>query len=104
MFLKLKVITCFCITLILSSGFAAEQRTDYKIINDRTKLPILTPVLATRKTQKIRLENNLEVLLISDPKTELSGAMMSVKTGSWENPDAYPGLAHFLEHMLFLGT
>ena len=29
---------------------------------------------------------------------------MDVKVGSWSDPEDTPGLAHFLEHMLFLGT
>ena len=29
---------------------------------------------------------------------------MDVKVGSWSNPAEYPGLAHFLEHMLFQAT
>jgi insulysin len=29
---------------------------------------------------------------------------MDVLAGSWDEPAAIPGLAHFLEHMLFLGT
>ena len=96
--------TCLACAQLLGRGFAAEQGIDYTLINDRTKLPILTPNLSNRKTQKIKLKNNLEVLLVSDPKTELSGGMMSVKVGSWEDPSDQPGLAHFLEHMLFLGT
>ena len=48
--------------------------------------------------------NGLRVVLISDPNTDLSGASMSVAAGSFNNPANYTGLAHFCEHMLFLGT
>lgn len=50
------------------------------------------------------LENKLRVLLVSDPNTDKSSASLDVNIGSASDPLGYPGLAHFLEHMLFLGT
>ena len=50
------------------------------------------------------LENGLRVLLVSDPKTDMAAAALNVATGSRDDPDNRQGLAHFLEHMLFLGT
>jgi insulysin len=73
-------------------------------IKDENTLKILTPSLAQRQTAKIRLENGLEAYLVSDPGLDKSGAGLAVNVGSWKNPKEYPGLAHFLEHMLFLGT
>lgn len=52
----------------------------------------------------IVLENKLKVLLVSDLDTEKSCACMNVKAGSMLDPANAQGLAHFLEHMLFLGT
>lgn len=52
----------------------------------------------------IRLKNQLDVLLISDPTTEKSAASLDVYVGSYQNPKDREGLLHFLEHMLFLGT
>ena len=76
----------------------------YEEIPDQNTLVIETPSLQQRQTAKIRLENGLEAYLISDPQTDKSGAALAVKAGSWHNPKEYPGMAHFLEHMLFLGT
>ena len=50
------------------------------------------------------LDNKMEVLLISDPDTPKAAASLDVLVGSGDNPPGRAGLAHFLEHMLFLGT
>ncbi len=91
----------FIFLLLISVELDAAS---YEIIPEKNKLPILTPTFKDRKTAKIRLENGLEAYLISDPNLNFSGAMMSVDVGSWEDPEEYPGIAHFLEHMLFMGT
>lgn len=95
---------CFSIIFIELHSLMAREGQAYTIIENKAKLPILTPSFSERKTLKIRLSNGLEAYLISDPQMEKSAAALAVKTGSWEEPEEYPGLAHFLEHMLFLGT
>lgn len=50
------------------------------------------------------LPNGLEVLIVSSPKFTKASAAMAVPVGSWSDPEEHQGLAHFLEHMLFLGT
>ncbi|HEY6132288.1 MAG TPA: insulinase family protein, partial [Halioglobus sp.] len=52
----------------------------------------------------LTLDNEMEVLLISDPDTPKAAASLDVLVGSGDNPPGRGGLAHFLEHMLFLGT
>ncbi|HDY83355.1 MAG TPA: peptidase M16, partial [Halieaceae bacterium] len=52
----------------------------------------------------LTLDNDLEVLLICDPDTPKAAAALDVMVGSGDNPVGRGGLAHFLEHMLFLGT
>lgn len=42
--------------------------------------------------------------MISDKTTDMAAAAMDVRVGHFSDPDDTPGLAHFLEHMLFLGT
>ena len=58
----------------------------------------------SRIYRHISLPNQLSCLLISDKDTDKSAASISVGVGSLEDPRTTPGLAHFLEHMLFLGT
>jgi secreted Zn-dependent insulinase-like peptidase len=50
------------------------------------------------------LENGLKVLFISDPDGQKSAASLAVNVGHFHDPRSRQGLAHFLEHMLFLGT
>jgi insulysin len=65
---------------------------------------LLVPESDDRLYRVIRLENEMQVMLISDPASEKAGASMDVHVGSFFDPEEVPGLAHFLEHMLFLGT
>ncbi|KAJ0393808.1 hypothetical protein ATCC90586_001339 [Pythium insidiosum] len=60
--------------------------------------------LDERRYESVTLANDLQVLLISDPTTEKASAAMDVHVGHQSDPEELPGLAHFLEHMLFLGT
>lgn len=87
----------------IGSMHAAESPS-YTVIEDRATHSVITPDLSQRKVLKIRLANGLEAYIVSDPKTDKSGAVLSVDAGSWNEPRENPGLAHFLEHMLFLGT
>ena len=57
-----------------------------------------------RDYRYIQLDNGLRALLISDTDTEKAAASLDVYVGSASNPADRGGLAHFLEHMLFLGT
>ena len=57
-----------------------------------------------RVYRTLTLENGLSVLLISDPETDKSAASLDMHIGHYHDPANVPGLAHFLEHMLFLGT
>ncbi|MBA3722074.1 MAG: insulinase family protein [Parachlamydiaceae bacterium] len=91
-------------SLIILSFLTPLLAEEFTIIEDKTSLPILTPSLAKRETLKLRLSNNLEAYIISDPNAIQSGATLVVASGSWSDPVEYPGLAHFLEHMLFLGN
>ncbi len=51
----------------------------------------------------ITLDNGLQVMLISRPYSGLL-VNLAVGAGAVNDPQTTPGIAHFLEHMLFLGT
>ena len=57
-----------------------------------------------RSYRRLTLENDLDVLLISDPDADKAAVALDLFMGSYQNPEHTDGLAHFLEHMLFLGT
>lgn len=52
----------------------------------------------------VTLSNGIEVILVSDPAAEKSAAALSVGLGASSDPEDYPGMAHYLEHMLFMGS
>ncbi|KAL4232280.1 hypothetical protein ACF0H5_009851 [Mactra antiquata] len=57
-----------------------------------------------RQYRALELTNGMRVMLISDSNTDKSSAAMDVYIGHMKDPKDIPGLAHFCEHMLFLGT
>lgn len=57
-----------------------------------------------REYKTLKLANNIEVILVSDPSAEKSAAALSVGVGLLHDPMSQQGMAHYLEHMLFLGT
>jgi len=50
------------------------------------------------------LNNGLKALIISDPEAEKSAASLGVNVGSFIDLPDEMGLAHFCEHLLFMGT
>ncbi|MDP4528180.1 insulinase family protein [Alkalimonas delamerensis] len=52
----------------------------------------------------LTLENGLAVLLIQQADAEKSAAALCVRAGHFDDPNDRQGLAHFTEHMLFLGS
>lgn len=57
-----------------------------------------------RQFRVVQLSNGLRVLLVSDAAANTAAAAVAVNVGSVHNPQRLQGLAHYLEHMLFLGT
>ena len=50
------------------------------------------------------LENGLRAVVVSDPRADMAAAALDVGVGQFHDPPDREGLAHFLEHMLFMGT
>ncbi|MBK4996130.1 pyrroloquinoline quinone biosynthesis protein PqqF [Pseudomonas sp. S37] len=55
-------------------------------------------------TRHLTLANGLQLTLRHAPRLKRSAAALRVHAGSHDAPAKWPGLAHFLEHLFFLGT
>lgn len=101
-------------TKFFHSAFILSQR--YITTTTMTSLPaylllagensVNKPVLDDRQYRFIRLnKNGLKVLLINDPATDKAAAALDVHVGSFADKEYdVNGLAHFCEHLLFMGT
>lgn len=89
---------------IAATIFFSLELFAFEEIQDKRKLKILSSSLERQQSAKIRLDNGLEAFIVSDPDTSKAGAVLTVLAGSWSDPIEHPGMAHFLEHMLFMGT
>ncbi|WP_127346826.1 insulinase family protein [Pseudidiomarina mangrovi] len=65
---------------------------------------LITSPTDKRQYQYLVLSNGLRCILVHDQATRQSSAALAVAAGHFQDPDNAQGLAHFLEHMLFLGT
>ena len=65
---------------------------------------IRTPPLDDRLYRYFELDNGMKVLVVHDADADMAAAALDVHVGQFSDPPDREGLAHFLEHMLFLGT
>ncbi|KAI1004510.1 putative zinc protease [Podosphaera aphanis] len=80
-----------------------SQPEDYKPIVRITDC-LETPSLDDRSYRVIRLPNQLEILLVHDAETDKASAAMDVNVGNFCDEEDMPGMAHAVEHLLFMGT
>lgn len=57
-----------------------------------------------RTYEVFMLKNGIEVITVSDPDLATSAATLSVGVGQFQDPEDAQGIAHFLEHMIFMGS
>lgn len=65
---------------------------------------VILPPRDRRSFMPFTLANGLQLMIISDPDTDMAAASVNLHVGHFGDPAAMAGLAHFHEHMLFLGT
>jgi len=90
--------------VIVLAGCAGTTETGSYSPTASAEVEVLKSPNDERDYRYLELENGLKALLISDAKADKSAAALSVYRGSFDDPEDRPGLAHFLEHMLFIGT
>jgi zinc protease len=59
---------------------------------------------ATAKATHFVLENGMEVVVVPNHRVPVVTHQVYYKSGGAEDPDDQPGIAHFLEHLMFKGT
>ncbi len=82
----------------------ATKSTTQSAIQNPEQVTIIKSPNDDRQYAAMLLPNGLQVVLVSDPSLENSAASLAVGVGSAHDPKDQLGLAHYLEHMLFLGT
>ncbi len=87
--------------LVLASALAGCKPRE---IVPRNPLLLFSAEREAIQYRRLVLPNQLKVMLVSNPRASRSAAAMAVGVGSLSDPKERPGLSHFLEHMLFLGT
>lgn len=78
----------------------AQTESGWQPINDIIRKSEHDP----RHYQAITLDNEMTVLLVSDAAAPKSLAALTLPIGSLDDPDQQPGLAHYLEHMVLMGS
>ncbi|KAJ2815808.1 metalloprotease, partial [Coemansia erecta] len=71
----------------------------FEFIGDLDKSPS-----DSRTYRLVRLVNGLVVMLVHDAEESKACAALDVNVGSLADPHELQGLAHFCEHLLFMGT
>ena len=79
-------IFCFLIPLLAHAGTVNKSPAD------------------PREYETFTLKNGIEVITVSDPNLATSAATLSVGVGQFQDPKNAQGIAHFLEHMIFMGS
>ncbi|PIE42485.1 MAG: hypothetical protein CSA47_00345 [Gammaproteobacteria bacterium] len=97
------LITILSIIIMTATAITPVNQT-----NEQKTMTTDTNIIKSDNDQRdyayTKLDNGLKLLVISDKAAQRSAAAVDVYVGSSAEPDEFPGLAHFLEHMLFLGT
>ncbi|MBI6548870.1 pitrilysin [Xenorhabdus lircayensis] len=94
------VIRIMTMLFLLFCGVTAYAQSPWQPLSDTIHKSDRDP----RQYKAIQLENGMTVLLVSDEKAIKSLTAVSIPVGHMENPDNQLGLAHYLEHMVLMGS
>ena len=96
-------------TLLVPAGYALDddsRRIEQSVsdVKDSASTEIVKSPNDKSEYRYLKLDNGVKVVLVSYPETETAGVAIAVNAGSNQDPNEWPGLAHLLEHTLFLGS
>lgn len=95
------IAVCALVPLIVYAAWSVFHSNDDVVM----VIPINRKSIADRSSYMgLKLRNGMNVLLASKPDTPTAVAMVCVLVGSMSDPEEIQGLAHFTEHMLFMGS
>lgn len=101
-----KTLVLSTLFLAITSGCGSTNQSSQT--SSVQQLAPLTELAVSPNDQRgyrtLKLDNNLEVILVSDPSTDKSAAALNVGVGLLQDPLTQQGMAHYVEHLLFLGT
>ncbi|WP_445767270.1 insulinase family protein [Rheinheimera sp.] len=101
---KLFVISAVALAVLTGCAGEASMSIAAQSAQQQVQGQVLASPNDNRAYKTLVLPNKLEVMLVSDPTAEKSAAALSVGVGLLQDPMSQQGMAHYLEHMLFLGT
>jgi len=100
--------TALTVAALLVAGACTQLPNDVEGSQAVAQPPAVVEIRKSPNDQRnyryLVLPNKLRVVLVSDPTTEKAAAALTVFRGSQHEPEGRAGLAHFLEHMLFIQT
>ncbi|MGI5308161.1 insulinase family protein [Rheinheimera sp. WS51] len=99
-----KILLISAVSLAVLAGCTAINNVAESPRVQLEQQQVITSPNDQRAYKVLTLNNKLEVILVSDPAAEKSAAALSVGVGLLQDPMTQQGMAHYLEHMLFLGT
>ncbi len=89
------LLTAMLLFLTACHSFAKSTSDEHEIIKSPND---------PREFRYLKLANGIQLALVFSPETRSSAIAVNIHVGSEQDPDEWPGLAHLLEHMLFLGS
>lgn len=78
-----------------ASATAAGSQIPVTLVADSLEKPSLDD----RDYRVVRLDNELEALLVHDPETDKASAALDVNVGNFSDESDIPGMAHAVEHV-----
>lgn len=93
----------YFVLLIVFCCFSGKLVAD-NLVASTSVSQVIKSDLDSRNYRYLVLPNQLRVLLVSDPQAQSAAAALNIAVGSNQNPVNRPGLAHFLEHAILLGS